>query len=97
VTGIAEIVAGAKGVTMGEDLTRAELAQQMKDFEDRIKVHFEETRSLVRLSLERLDMGREGMERSFADLRRESHQLRALLESRLTHVSQRVGRLDRRS
>jgi hypothetical protein len=82
---------------MAEDMTRAELAQQMKDFEDRIKVDFEETRSLVRLSLERLDMGRESTERSFADLRRESHQLRAMLESRLTHVSQRVDRLDRRS
>ena len=81
---------------MGEDMTRAELAQQLKDFEDRIKVDFEETRSLVRLSLERLDMGRESTERSLADLRRESHQLRTLLESRLTHVSQRVDRLDRR-
>jgi hypothetical protein len=82
---------------MGEDMTRAEFTQQMKDFEDRIKVYFEETQSLVRLSLERLDMGRETTDRSLADLRREGHQLRALLESRLTHVSHRVDRLDRRS
>jgi hypothetical protein len=97
VTGISEIVAGAKGVTMGDDMTRAELAQHLKDFEDRVTVHFEETQSLVRLSLERLDMGRETTERALADLRREGHQLRALLESRLTHVSHRVDRLDRRS
>ena len=58
-------------VTMGDDMTRAEFAQYLKDFEDRIKLQF-------------------------ADLRRESHQLRALLESRLTHVSQRVDRIDRR-
>ena len=82
---------------MGEAMTGAEFAQQMRDLEDRIKIHLEETRSLVRLSLERFDMGRESTERSFADLRRASHQLRALLESRLTHVSQRVDRLDRRS
>ena len=82
---------------MGEDMTRVEFAQHMKDFEERIKVYFEETQSLVRLSLERLDMGRETTDRGLADLRRESHQLRALLESRLTHVSHRVDRLDRRS
>jgi len=56
---------------MGEDMTRAEFAQYLKDFEDRIKMQF-------------------------ADLRRENHQLRALLESRLTHVSHRVDRIDRR-
>jgi hypothetical protein len=82
---------------MGEDTTRAEFAQYLKDFEDRIKVHFAETQSLVRLSVERLDTGRETTERALADLRREGHQLRALLESRLTHVSHRVDRLDRRS
>ena len=82
---------------MGEDMTRAEFTQYLKDVEDRIKVQFEETRSLVRLSLERLETDRETTERGFADVRRENHQLRRLLESRLTHVSHRVERIDRRS
>ena len=82
---------------MGEHVTRAEFAQGMKDLEHALRVECEETRSLIRLSLQQLHSGREITERGFADVRRESHQLRALLESRLTHVSHRVDRMDRRS
>jgi hypothetical protein len=82
---------------MAEDLTRAEFAQYTKDFEERLTVQLEETRSLLRLSLERLETGRESTERGFAELRRESQQLRRLLESRLMHVSHRVERIDRGS
>jgi hypothetical protein len=77
---------------MSENLTRVEFAECMKD----LKLELEETRSLIRLSLQELQTGRETTERGFADVRRESHQLRALLESRLTHVSHRVDRMDRR-
>ena len=72
---------------------------RMQAFEQRINsrvdVHFDETQRLVRLSFEAIDALRETTDRGFADLRRDNHENKTLLEAALTHVRTRVDRLER--
>lgn len=81
-----------------EMLTRSEFLEYMKAFEERFNsrmtVQFEETRALIRLSLEGLDALRETTERGFAEIRRENHDNKTLLEAALKHVRRRVERIE---
>ena len=63
-------------VTMANDnvMTRAEFVEYMEAFENRIKVRFEETNSLIRLSVEAVDALRKTTVRGFADMRGEHQQ-----------------------
>jgi hypothetical protein len=62
--------------------------------EHRMKIQFEETRGLIRLSLEGLDALRETTERGFADVRRENQDNKTLLEAALKHVRRRVESIE---
>jgi hypothetical protein len=80
-----------------EVILKSEFLEYMAAFEQRMKVQFEDTRSLIRLSLEGLDALRESTDRGFADLRRENDQTHALLEAALKHVRQRVEAIEDRT
>jgi hypothetical protein len=77
-----------------EMLTRSEFLEYMKAFENRITIQFEDTQRLIRLSLEGLDALRETTERGFAEIRRENHDNKTLLEAALKHVRRRVERVE---
>jgi hypothetical protein len=70
------------------------LEQRMGGVEHRMNIQFEETRSLIRLSLEGLDALRETTERGFAEIRSENHDNRTLLEAAVKHVRRRVERVE---
>jgi hypothetical protein len=88
--------------TMADEMIkRSEFLEYMQAFEERsdsrfgrlgqsMKVQFEETRSLIRLSLEGLDALRETTTRGFNDWRTENQENQTLLEAALTHVRRRV-------
>jgi hypothetical protein len=81
-----------------EMIERSEFLEYMKAFEerfDRIDVQFEETRGLIRLSLEGLAGLRDTTERGFGDVRRENNENRTLLEEAVKHVRRRVERVER--
>jgi hypothetical protein len=81
-----------------EMMKRSEFLEYMQAFEERftnrMDVQFEETRGLIRLSLEGLEALRETTERGFADVRRENHENRTLLEEVVKHVRKRVERVE---
>ena len=100
---------------MADKMTRAEFAEYMKAFEERLeerldgrfasfeerinhsmKVQFEETRGLIRFSLEAVDALRETTERGFAEMRADHEEQTTLLKDAVKHVRQRVERLERR-
>jgi chromosome segregation ATPase len=63
--------------------------------EHSMTVQFEETRGLIRLSLEGLDALRETTERGFAEVRRANGDHKTLLEAALKHVRRRVENVER--
>ncbi len=92
---------------MANNVTRVEFAEYMTSFEARIdkrfdslerymNVQFEETRSLIKLSLEGLEGLRETTERGFAEVCRENQENKTLLEAALRHVGHRVENVERR-
>jgi hypothetical protein len=72
-----------------EMIERSEFLEYMQAFEERITIQFEDTRSLIRLSLKGLDALRETTERGFNDLRNENQENKTLLEAALRHVRRR--------
>jgi hypothetical protein len=67
-------------------MTRAEFVEYMEAFENRIKVEFEETNGLIRLSFEAVGALRETTERGFGDMREDHKQQIELLHSAVKHV-----------
>ena len=62
--------------------------------EHRMNIQFEETRGLIRLSLEGLDALRETTERGFADVRHENQDNKTLLEAALKNVRRRAEKVE---
>jgi hypothetical protein len=69
------------------------LNERVGALEQRMNVQFEDTRSLLRLSLEGLGALRESTARGFSVVRRENHENRTLLEEAVKHV-RRVERVE---
>lgn len=97
---------------MGDVITRTEFLEYMEAFEARLnnrfdeefgairgsmKIQFEETHALIRLSLEGLEALRETTERGFVDVRARLDDNTDLLKSAVQHVRGRVERLERRT
>jgi hypothetical protein len=78
-----------------EMIRKSEFLEYMESFERRVNIQFEETRSLVRLSLEGLEVSRETTERGFAEVQRTNRENKILLEAALTHVRRRMEKVER--
>ena len=94
-------------VRMAGEMTRAEFLEYMKGFEERInqqfdsikgstKLQFEETRGLIRLSLEAVDALRESTEQGFREVRAELDEQTSLLKDAIRHVRGRIERVESR-
>lgn len=92
---------------MSDVMTRAEFLDYMKEFEERInqrfdatngsiRFQFEETRALIRLSLEAVQGLRETTERGFSEVRAEFGEQVSLLKDVARHLRGRVERVERR-
>ena len=77
-----------------DDKLHGSLHAGLGGLEHRMNIQFEETRGLIRLSLEGLDALRETTERGFADVRRENQDNKTLLEAALKHVRRRVETIE---
>jgi chromosome segregation ATPase len=64
--------------------------------EQHMKVQFDETRGLIRLSLEAVDALRESTEQGFREVRAEHAEQTSLLKDAIRHVRGRVERVERR-
>lgn len=84
---------------MADDVTRTEFTGYMKAFEERLTqrmdVQFDETRSLIRLSLEAVDSLRETTARGFNEVRQQLDEQSDLLKTAVKHVRRRVETLER--
>ena len=70
--------------------------ERFDSLEQTMKVQFEETRGLIRLSLEAVGGLRETTERGFSDVRAEVGEQTSLLKDVARHVRVRVERVERR-
>lgn len=93
-------------VRIADDVTRTEFSDYMKAFEERLKqreerlmqrmdVQFDETRSLIRLSLEAVDSLRETTASGFNEVRQQLDEQSDLLKTAVRHVRRRVETLER--
>ena len=84
---------------MADEMMRTEFAKYMKAFEERLNqrmdVQFDETRGLIRLSLEAVEALRESTEQGFRAVRAELGEHTSLLEDAIRHVRGRVERVER--
>lgn len=69
---------------------------RFNSLEQYMKVQFEETRGLIRLSLEAVDALRESTEQGFRDVGAEHAEQTSLLKDAIRHVRGRVERVERR-
>jgi hypothetical protein len=92
---------------MADEMKRSEFFEYMKAFEARLqesverldqsmKVQFEATRGLIKFSLEAVAALRETTEGGFADMRAHAGEQTTLLTTVVTHVRERVERLESR-